>query len=431
MASCRAKVLFLEIDTERTWALASVGPAFIGSFIRKHGHEAKLLRIAPDRESHGIRADIEKEVPDLLAFSLTTRQWPRARDVARDIRRTLDIPVIAGGLHPTFAPESVFAAEGFDCVCLGEGEHAMLDLLSAMGKGDRIGALRIPNLWVKGGSRPELRSPIDPLDGIPFMARDLLDERHGVIHMCTQRGCPFSCTYCSARAFQDLYGGSYDGRRRSHGSVVEELLEIRRSGPLNYVIFLDDTFILRKDWVRRFCRIYGREIGTGFSIHARVETMDTDILAHLAEAGCRHIVYGVESGSFRVRRDIMERPVENARIIDVFRRTKDAGILVTANYMLGLPGETAEEIEQTLELNETLVPDDFGYFVYHPYHGTRLFDVCRDKGYIPEDVLDLPADNRHSILTLPDLGRSDIDRYYEKFAVARERLYGKRRVDHA
>ena len=189
------KVLFLEIDTERHWALASVGPAVIASFIRQRGHEAKFRRIAPSQEPRGILEDIEKEAPDLVALSLTTRQWLRARDIVREIRRTLDVPVIAGGLHPTFAPESVLAAEGFDCVCLGEGEYAMLDLLSALERRERIEALQIPNIWVKGGAKPALRPPVESLDTLPFMARDLLDEQLGVIHVCTQRGCPFPCTY--------------------------------------------------------------------------------------------------------------------------------------------------------------------------------------------------------------------------------------------
>ena len=419
------KVLFLEIDTERTWALASIGPAFIGSFIRQHGHEARLLRIAPDCEPEGIIADIEKESPDILALSLTTRQWLRACDIVRDIRNTLDIPVIAGGLHPTFAPESVLAAEGFDYVCLGEGEHAMVDLLSVLENGGRVEPDQIPNIWVKGASKPGLRSPIDSLDAIPFMARDLLNEQHGVIHMCTQRGCPFPCTYCSAKAFQDLYNGRYYRRRRTHRNVMEELFEIQKNGSLNYVIFLDDTFTIQKDWVHEFCRIYGREVGVGFSIHARVETVDPEMLKELAKAGCRHIVYGVESGSFRVRRDIMKRPVENQRIVDVFHWTKDAGILATANYMLGLPGETAEDIEQTLTLNEELEPNDFGYFVFYPYPGTQLFEVCRARGFLPENYLKLPANNSHSILNLPNLKQSDIDGYYERFTVAREQLYMK------
>src|SRR5690606_4704642 len=103
-------------------------------------------------------------------------------------------------------------------------------------------------------------------------------------------------------------------------------------------------------WVREFCRVYGAELGTPFSLHARVETVNEKLLHQLAEAGCQQITYGVESGSERVRREIMKRQVTNQRFRDVFRWTREAGIAVTANYMLGLPGETRADLDQTLEL---------------------------------------------------------------------------------
>jgi radical SAM superfamily enzyme YgiQ (UPF0313 family) len=154
-----------------------------------------------------------------------------------------------------------------------------------------------------------------------------------------------------------------------------------------------------------------------------VETVDRDMLDQLAKAGCRHIIYGVESGSSRMRFDVLHRPVDNQRIIDVFNWTKKASIMVTANYMLGLPGETAEDIEQTLALNEELQPDDFGYFVFYPYPGTRLFHLCREKHFLPENWLDLPANNRQSILNLPELTKKKIIHYYNTFTEVRKQTY--------
>ncbi|MBW2580120.1 MAG: cobalamin-dependent protein, partial [Deltaproteobacteria bacterium] len=90
------KILFLEIDTEREWGLASVGPAYIGAYIRLHGHEAVLLRVPPEQKVHDLIRSIEKEAPDILGFSLTTRQWLRSAHVAGEIRKKLNIPTIAG-----------------------------------------------------------------------------------------------------------------------------------------------------------------------------------------------------------------------------------------------------------------------------------------------------------------------------------------------
>jgi anaerobic magnesium-protoporphyrin IX monomethyl ester cyclase len=419
------KILFLEIETEKPWALASVGPTFIASYIRGHGHSASLLRVKPDQEIHDIIDDIEKESPHILGFSLTTRQWLRAVNVAREIRNNMDIPIIAGGSHPTFAAPSVLESGAFDYVCIGEGEKAVCDILSCMEKGEDIRTARISNIWVKGSGPPKLRPPAS-VDSLPFMARDILNETHGIVHINAMRGCPFPCAFCAGGAIGRLYETREYVRRRSVNNVLMELHYIRENGPIHYVIFLDDTFTIHKGWLEEFCTVYGREIGAGFSINARADTVSPDMVSMLAQAGCKHIVYGVESGSRRVREEILNRPGDNRQFIDVFRWTKEAGIMATANYVIGIPGETHEDIAQTLALNDELAPDDFGYFVFYPYPGTPLFEICRERGYLPKNYLELPANNRQSILTLPDLTNDEIEHYYNVFAAVRDESYLRR-----
>ena len=104
------RVLFIEIDTESTWAIASIGPAFIAAYLRAHGHEVEFFRAPLDAGPQQLVDRIEAIQPDLLGFSLTTRQWQRARALVREVRTRIDVPVVAGGLHPTFAPEVVLAA---------------------------------------------------------------------------------------------------------------------------------------------------------------------------------------------------------------------------------------------------------------------------------------------------------------------------------
>jgi len=419
------RVLFIEVDTERPWAVASIGPSFVGAYLREHGHEVEFFRARIDDSIDEIVARIQGVAPELLAFSLTTRQWQRARLLVREIRRAADIPVIAGGLHPTFAPEVVLESPDFDFVCLGEGEAAMLDLVSALEQNRPTDG--IDNICVKGGRRAKLRRPFESIDALPFLARDMLDEPTGVVHMATQRGCPFPCTYCAASMFNHLYEGTAEyGRRRSHGNLLDELSGLDERGRLAYVIFLDDTFTIHRPWVRKFCELYGARIRKPFSLHARVETVNEATLQLLAEAGCDQITYGVESGSERIRRDVMRRPVANQRFRDVFRWTAEAGIRVTANYMMGLPGETPDDLRRTYELAEELGVPDFGYFVFYPYPGTQIFHECREKGYLAEDYLDREANHRESILTLPGLTDDDIAACYERFTELRRRTYASR-----
>ena len=93
----------------------------------------------------------------------------------------------------------------------------------------------------------------------------------------------------------------------------------------------------------------------------------------------------------------MKRRVSNQRLKDVFKWSQDAGIMTTANYIIGTPTETREEIEETLALHAELNPHDFGYFVFYPYPGTPMYHYCKDRGLLPDDMLDRPANHRTSI----------------------------------
>jgi anaerobic magnesium-protoporphyrin IX monomethyl ester cyclase len=427
------RVLFLEIDTEQRWGVASLGPGFIAPYLRREGHDVEMIRVASDADLSDVVGKVKAAAPSILGLSLTTRQWLRGREVVGAVRAAMDVPVIAGGLHPTFAPEQVLATPGFDYVCLGEGEEPMRDLLRVLAEKGRLSPLGkgIPNIWAKGGTRPPLRPPIEPLDAMPFVARDMLDERYGVVQMTTQRGCPFPCTYCAARMYDELYEGTGDyGRRRSHENVIAEIDALRADGQVNYITFLDDTFTIHHPWVRGYCKVHAERVQIPFSIHARVETVSPELLLTLAKGGCQHIVYGVESGSARVRREILRRPVDNQRFVDVFRWTREAGITTVANYMLGIPGETRADVEETLALHDRLAPDDFGYFVFYPFPGTHLFKLCQDRGYLPDDYLERPANHRQSILKLPDLDQDEIAELFDRFKAARARDHLRRSGSH-
>lgn len=420
-------ILFLEIDTDKDWAVCSLGPAFLAAVARERGHTVSMIRVPQAKPAEDVAADVIARSPDLIGLSMTTRQWLRGRDIAGALRAADGPPLITGGLHSTFSPEEVLSHPGFDAVCLGEGEVPFATLLDHLQAGGALSDATIKNIWVKGGRHPGLGPPVPEIDTVPFMARDMLDEQHGVVHMTTQRGCPFPCTYCAARMYDQLYDGiGKYGRRRSIDSVMMELEEIRDQDRLSYVIFLDDTFTINHPWVYEFCKVFPDRIGVGFSIHARAETMKPKLIDALARAGCKHVVYGVESGSERIRREIMKRPVTNDRLVETFEATKSSGIMVTANYMMGIPGETPDDLQETIDLHERLQPLDFGYFVFYPFPGTPLFQTCRQQGILPENWQELPARLDRSILNLPDLTDDDLANAFETWTRIRNEAAARR-----
>lgn len=416
-------LLFLEIETGSQWAAASLGAAAVGAYVRERGHEAALLRVPADQPAEEAARSALALSPDLVGLSLACRQWPRARAVAAALRKISGTPVMAGGLLPTFSPEVALAAPGFDFACVGQGEEPAAALLAALGQGERSGR-GIPGLATRAEPHPGLSPVLDP-ETLPFWARDLCGEANGVVHMGTRRGCPFSCAYCAAGALTALHGPGF-GRRRSPGRVLAELRSVARAQDLNYVLFVDDTFTLDREWLAAFLPAYGAEFGLGFSVHARPDTVDAALVQDLARAGCRHVVLGVESASPRVRQEIMRRPMTDAVIRDAARAVRRAGLVLTLNAMYGLPGETPAEAGATLELVEALAPDDFGHFAFHPYPGTALHAVCQERGLLPPDFFDRPADNVAPALDLPEFPAAAVRQVHADFAALRQRLAAQR-----
>lgn len=425
-ASQKCHVLFVELEMERNWSVASIGPAFLAAYVRQFGHEVEIIHLSVDSSAQDAIQTILQKTPDVLALSLTSRQWLRAKEIVNTLRKVRDIPTIVGGLHPTFAADSVLLEPGVDFACLGEGERAFAAFLDHIHAHPTDKTVQINNIQCKGQSKPTLFPPIEDINSIPFMARDMLREQYGVVHMCTQRGCPFPCSYCAARMYNELYDSAEYGRRRSLDNVFAELRDISATSGINYIIFLDDTFTLHPKWVEKFCIEYPKEFSAPFSLHARVETINQKMLENLAKAGCKHITYGVESGSERVRRDIMKRRVSNERLINAFQWTKDVGIITTANYILGSPTETGPEIEETLALHKVLDPHDFGYFMFYPYPGTPLYHYCVENKLLPENFYDMPANHRNSVLRHDVLSPSELEYYYQRFTTLREESYVKR-----
>src|SRR5208283_3155852 len=113
------RFLYDALATENDWAVASLGPAFLAAWLRKHGHEAVFVRVPPNEPLAAIAQTIGGIDPGLIGVSMTTRQWLRAREVLGGLRRLIEIPVVVGGLHATFSPEEVLRHDGIDYLCLG------------------------------------------------------------------------------------------------------------------------------------------------------------------------------------------------------------------------------------------------------------------------------------------------------------------------
>jgi len=356
------------------------------------GHEVALAVASmedPVRFALGFR-------PDVVAYSVTTGSHRYYLDLNCRIKERLDVFSAFGGPHPTFFPEMV-EEDGVDGVCRGEGEEAFLDLVNALGRGESLTA--IPNWWIKDGGRI-YRNPVRPLiadlDALPLpdrelvFAKDPLTRQSRLKHFITGRGCPYNCAYCYNQAYHQLYRGKGKiVRRRSVDNVLEEVARVKAEYPLEFVVFLDDTFIWPMDWVEEFCREYPRVVGLPFFCNVRANLVTRDVVRLLKSAGCASVGMGIETADDRLRNELLKRHMTREQIVDASRIIRDEGINLITTNMLGLPTGSLESDFATLELNIACRPGYANAFLYQPYPRTALGDFARERGLVEDGFDDI------------------------------------------
>ena len=137
-------------------------------------------------------------------------------------------------------------------------------------------------------------------------------------------------------------------------------------------------------WSAVFSRLWKEKVGLPFWCQVRVEGVDEENARLLEEAGCASVTAGIESGNEEFRKKVIHRMMSNQQIVDAFKILKKTNIQVSANSIIGFPGETREQIFDTIELNRKIDLDNIMVHTYNPYKGTSLYKLCVEKGYMAE-----------------------------------------------
>ncbi|RJP71978.1 MAG: radical SAM protein [Candidatus Abyssobacteria bacterium SURF_17] len=377
------------------------GVAFLSACLRQAGHSTALLNIN-DQVGFGfdlkrVRGEVEAFRPDLIGFSVVTNQYRAARDIARDIKGYCTIPIVCGGIHPTLDPEGVLREECFDYVCGGEGERAIVELADAIER--NAPATEIENIWSKSNGtviRNRVR-PFVPLESLPrkdysiFDFQKMIDVKDGWVGIMTSRGCPFNCSYCFNHRLRELYQhdlgcpASRLNYIRHHpvNEVIEEIGMLLASyRNITTIIFDDDLFTLNKEYLRDFCEEYRKRVAIPFVCNAHVKAFDEEVAAYLKDAGCRIVKFGLESGSERVRREILNRRMSNDDIAEAFALAERHGFHTSAFVMLGFPHETISDVYETIDLLARIKPGRFRWSLFFPYPNTRAYDIAHEGGFL-------------------------------------------------
>jgi radical SAM superfamily enzyme YgiQ (UPF0313 family) len=360
----------------------------ISALLKQNGIKVEVI----SAEYETIIARLRTEEDVILAFSTPTPYYRFYLDLNRKLKQKFpSVLSVFGGPHPTFFPEMI-EEEGIDVICVGEGEEPMLDLVQNVTKSRPIKDIK--NLWVKENGhiyRNEIRPLVEDLDSLPLpdhnvFSRAMSSSITGAV-VVTSRGCPHKCTYCYNHVYNDLCRGKGKPfRRRSVDHVMQELLELKAAG-CQYIRFMDDLFILSKEWIGEFAGKYREEISLPFTCLVRANFVTEEIVTVLKKAGCYRMMLGVEAGNDFVRNTILKRKMDKETILKAARLIKGAGMkLVTAN-ILAIPGGSFEADWETLQLNIQCKADYASAALLHPFPKTEIYDFAKAEGMIFEEQI--------------------------------------------
>lgn len=372
-----------------------LGIGYVASSLIKNNHDVTLLDI---KENDIPLLDRLRELkPDIVGISITTPQLKLARMAVNRIRQVISgVPIVAGGIHPSYF-KSIFLSEfDIDYVIYGEGEVTMCQLCEAI-KSDSYSLASINGLIFKDKNGKIIVNPprdlIKDLNSIPFPARQLVNyqtylQPPGLIrgiwtnkcgNITTSRGCPGRCTFCGVNY---LYGNTY--RRRSVENVLEEIDLMVSEYVIDGLYFMDDTFLMDTKWVEEFTeKFIARKYNLKWSCYGRVDTVNEKMLKAIKKAGCVQTEYGIESCSESVLKCIKKR-TSFEQIAKAVKMTKDNGLRALGSFIFGFPDDSEEDLAQTIALAAKVKLDFLTCYIATPYPGSELYEQAVKENRVLE-----------------------------------------------
>jgi radical SAM superfamily enzyme YgiQ (UPF0313 family) len=409
----------------------NLGFGYLGAIMLECGHDVRIL----DSVKEGLSWDdfgrfIEKEHYDIIGIQMFTHEVPSVMKHVEIIRKkSPETLILLGGAHISGDPEGTMRMIGADFGFVGEAEVG-IERFMKLSRGDyRDHQLLsgIPNLVWRDGNEIVVngRDCVMDLDDIGYPAWHLMPPAsyptspHGsfcrsppVAPVIASRGCPFQCTFCAGK----MVTGSRL-RYRSIKNVIDEIVMLHEKYGVNEIHIEDDNFTFKKEYVMEFCKeVLKLPFKLSFALPngVRIDTLDEELLVLMEKAGFYSIAIGIESGSNRILK-LMRKRLTTELIrekVDLIKRR--TGMNITGFFMMGYPGETKEEVLETIEFAKSIRIDKASFTHVMPLPGTELWDVYKRR------VKDIDWINFFSyriVEGLSDIPLEDLRRLHQKAIV--------------
>ena len=350
--------------------------------------QQKVQAALQDR-GHYVWEEIDRTIrrfnPDVVGITTMTSKYPmalRIAEMAKSINR--DVTVVLGGHHSSIFGPKLVQDPNIDFAVIGEGEMTFLELINRFCD-PRPDFTRVNGLTYHEGDQTVINSPrelLSDLDVLPIADRDLMINEGYVSenNIMASRGCPFNCSYCGAQVIWKR-----KVRRRSVPSIIREIEYLFQRGSSRAIQFWDDTFTGDKRYISELMPALKKIDGLTFSCITRLDVIDRETLAQLKGAGCSLILFGIESGSNEILRKI-DKKMTREMIQQKTALVHAAGIPWLGFFIMGYPGETRENILETLAFMKDLDPSYAEINIFNPLPGTRIWNELEAQGLVGSDL---------------------------------------------
>ncbi len=359
-----------------------LGLLYVSAYLTQHGIKNDVFDSTFSSKDE-LRKFLMKTKPRIVALYSNLMTKVNIVEIVKFVKSVDELKetkVILGGPDIRYNQEN-YLRSGADFLVIGEGEQTTLELIEAILNSendysniDGIAYHNDGNVFSTGE-----RQKLKEVDALPNPAREAIDlskyleawkihHGHSAVNISTQRGCPYTCRWCSTA----VYGQSY--RRRSPKKVVEEMKYILDRYNPDTLWFVDDVFTVSHKWLAAFNEELEKEkIKIPFECITRADRLNHEILKNLKDSGCFRVWIGAESGSQRII-DAMDRRVKVEKVREMIQSAKTLGIETGTFIMVGYPGEDEYDIEDTIDHLIKSAPDHFTITVAYPIKGTKLYE---------------------------------------------------------
>lgn len=360
-----------------------LGILYISAYLEQHGIATEVFDSTFSEKSL-LKKHLINAKPTCLAIYVNLMTKINVLDIISFVKTSeelKDTTIILGGPEVTYNTDG-FLDHGADFLVIGEGEETMLELVAYIKEGNKNEPRDINGIAFKDKTGKNCitteRAKLRDINQLPMPKRkaidlfkylDLWKKTHGsnTISVSTMRGCPYTCKWCS----RAVYGMSY--RRRSPEKVVEELEWLQKEYNPDSFWFVDDVFTINHKWLNGFNEaLRKKNLKISYECITRADRMNEEVVQVMKETGCFRVWIGAESGSQKII-DLMDRRVDVEKVREMITMAKKYKIESGTFIMLGYPGETETDIEETIHHLKSSDPDHFTITIAYPIRGTELY----------------------------------------------------------